>query len=446
MTVTPATAAALSQSRILRLWLPLAGTWLMVASEGPILAAVIARLPDPKPNLAAWGVALAVAMVVEAPVIMLLSAATALVHDRGSLLRLRRFTHGLNALLTATMLLLLVPSLFEFVSERLLGLPEDVGQRTHLTLLLLLPWPAAIGYRRFYQGILIRRGLTRLVAYGTVVRLSTMATIALLGASTGRLEGAAVGGLALSAGVVTEAAAARWMSWRCVNEVLRAGDRPLADDPTRSLAPLATFYWPLATTSFLGLGIQPLVTFFIGHGRAPLESLAVLPVVNALVFLPRSLAFALQEVGIALIGERQEGYPALRRFAVGLSVALGVAFLLVVWTPLAGLWFGPVSGLPAELAQLALLPVRILALLPVLTVIQSLQRAVMVHSRRTAPVTWATGLEVFVVALVLVVTILWLDLVGAVAAAVALMVGRLAANLALAVPTRQALETKRSRA
>ena len=440
MTVTPVAAAALSQSRILRLWLPLAGTWLMIASEGPILAAVIARLPDPTPNLAAYGVALAVAMVVEAPVIMLLSAATALVHDRGSLLRLRRFTHGLNALLSASMLLLLVPPVFGFVSERMLGLPADVGQRTHLTLLLLLPWPAAIGYRRFYQGILIRRGLTRLVAYGTVLRLSTMAATALLAATSGRLEGAAVGGLALSAGVVAEAAAARWMSWRSVSDLLRAGDRPLADDPTRALAHLATFYWPLATTSFLGLGIQPLVTFFIGHGRAPLESLAVLPVVNALVFLPRSLAFALQEVGIALIGERQEGYPALRRFAAGLSVALGVAFLLVVWTPLAGLWFGPVSGLPTELARLALLPARILALLPVLTVIQSLQRAVMVHARRTAPVTWATGVEVFVVALVLVVTILWLDLVGAVAAAVALMVGRLAANLALAAPTRRALE------
>ena len=439
MPAPPAHATELSQGRILRFWLPLAGTWLMIASEGPLLAAVIARLPDPMPNLAAWGVALAVAMVVEAPVIMLLSAATALVHDRGSLLRLRRFTHGLNALLTAVMALLLVPSLFELLAGRLLGLPEDVAQRTSVALLLLLPWPAAIGYRRFYQGVLIRRGLTRRVTYGTVVRLSTMAATGLLAASTGRLEGAAVGGLALSAGVVAEAAAARLMSWRAVTELLGAGDRPLPDDPTRALGPLATFYWPLATTSFLGLGIQPLVTFFIGHGRAPVESLAVLPVINALVFLPRSLAFALQEVGIALIGERQEGYPALRRFATTLSVALGAAFLVVVWTPLAGLWFGPVSGLSAELARLALLPARILALLPVLTVIQSLQRAVMVHSRRTAPVTWATAVEVLVVTLGLAVAILWLDLVGAVAAAVALMVGRLAANLTLAAPTRRAL-------
>ena len=51
----------LSYRRILLFWLPLAGTWLMMAIEGPYLAAIIARLPDPTVNLAAFGGGLSIA-------------------------------------------------------------------------------------------------------------------------------------------------------------------------------------------------------------------------------------------------------------------------------------------------------------------------------------------------------------------------------------------------
>ena len=54
----------------------------MMASEGPFLAAIIARLPDPEFNLGAYGVTFALAILIEAPVIMLMSAATSIVKDR----------------------------------------------------------------------------------------------------------------------------------------------------------------------------------------------------------------------------------------------------------------------------------------------------------------------------------------------------------------------------
>ena len=57
---------------------------------------------------------------------------------------------------------------FRFVTDRLIGLPADIANLTHLATSYLLFWPAAIGYRRFYQGILVRHRLTRRVAYGTV--------------------------------------------------------------------------------------------------------------------------------------------------------------------------------------------------------------------------------------------------------------------------------------
>lgn len=75
-----------SPRRILAFWFPLAATWLMMAVEGPYVAAIIARLADPTLNLAAYGVAFSFAFIAEAPIIMVMTASNALVRDRASYL------------------------------------------------------------------------------------------------------------------------------------------------------------------------------------------------------------------------------------------------------------------------------------------------------------------------------------------------------------------------
>ena len=67
----------LTQKTILAFWIPLAATWLMMSLEGPYLSALIARLAEPKFNLAAYGIAFSLALIIEAPVIMMMSASTA---------------------------------------------------------------------------------------------------------------------------------------------------------------------------------------------------------------------------------------------------------------------------------------------------------------------------------------------------------------------------------
>jgi len=426
----------LTLRRIGSYWLPLAATWLMMSVEGPLLAASIARMAEPKLNLAAYGVAFSLGLIVEAPIIMMLSASTALVRDWASFRSLRRFAWLLNLAVTGAMGLLLAPPVFQWVASGLIGLPPEVVWRTQIAVLLLLPWPAAIGYRRFYQGILIRHGQPRRVALGTVLRLLTMGSTAGVLFVWGGLEGAWLGAVSLSAGVIVEGAASRIMA-RSVVARLRSGDIAEPGAGPLSWRFMATFYWPLAMTSLLALGVHPLTTFFIGHSRLALESLAVMPVVLSLLFVFRSFGLAYQEVVIALIGERQAGLRELRRFAQLLGVAVLLGLGVIAWTPLAELWFGTVSGLSSELAQFALVPTRILVAIPALTVLLSWQRSLLVHSRHTSPVTWATALEVLVAVLVLAVSIHLFDAAGAVAAAVALVVGRVAANLFLVPPLRR---------
>ncbi|MGZ5444699.1 MAG: hypothetical protein ACXW5U_15475 [Thermoanaerobaculia bacterium] len=409
----------LRPTAIILFWLPLAATWLMMAVEGPYIAAIVARMPAAAHSLAAYGVATALAWLIESPIMMLLSAATALVHGRASYLALRRFAFLLNALVTAGMVLLALPPVFRFVGETLIGLPPEISRLAHLATIIMIPWPAAIGYRRFYQGILVKHHLTRRVAYGTVVRLATMSVTALL-AYGAKLPGAVLGACALLAGVVAEAAASRWMAHALVGELLTR-DEP-HEGSLLTMPDIARFYFPLALTSMLSMALGPLVTFGLGRGRAPIESLAVWPVVQGTAFIFRSGGIAFQEVGIALRGRE------VARTGIILGGLASLSLALLAFTPLEAVWFRRVSGLSEHLASFALLPIRILVLLPLLDFVLSVQRADWIVARRTRVVTIATAIEGAGLALLLFATIGQLSMVGATGGAIAMIAGRLAAN------------------
>jgi hypothetical protein len=418
--------------KVFVLWIPLAATWIMIALEGPFLAAVVARLAEPEFNLAAYGVAFSFAIIIEAPIIMMLSASTALVKDRESFLRLRNFTYFLNTVLTVFMVVLLTTPAFDFVAVRMIRLPEPVAVLTYKSLLVLLPWPGAIGYRRFYQGLFIRYDMSRRVAYGTVVRLATMSATALVLYNFSNLEGAVVGASALSVGVLAEAIASRLMVGGIVRRVRSV--EPAKDEEPLTYGRIASFYIPLALTSTISLAVHPMITFFMGQSRLALESLVVFPVLNSLTFIFRSMGLSFQEVAIALLGEQSQNYPRLRNFAMTLGLASTFGLGLIAFTPLSFFWFHSVSGLSLELSDFARLPVQILTPLAFLSVLLSFQRSILVNGRTTKPITWTSIIEVAGIAVVLFVTIKLLGMVGVVAAAIAILLGRVAGNLYLVPP------------
>lgn len=406
-----------------------------MASEGPFLAAIIARLPDPTFNLAAHGVTFALAILIEAPVIMLMSAATSVVKDRVSFLKLRNFSRALCLGTTALLLVVLIPGVYDVLIDDLMGVPQQVADLTYGALWFMIPWPAAIGYRRFLQGVLIRSGRTGLVAYGTIIRLVAMVIAALVGFFVLQIPGAWVGALSLATGVTVEAVAARVMAAPTVRSIL-AGE---IDGPTPrdiSYLEIARFYYPLALTSLIGLTVQPLLTFFMGRSVAPVESLAVFPVVHSLSFFFRSFGLAYQDTAIALMGERFEHFPELTRFGVALGTVTTAGLALVAFTPLSDVYLVGISGLTRELADFALTPVRVIVLLPAMSVLLSMQRAIMVERRTTQHITVASATEVVTVAVAFTIFGFGLDLVGATAAFTAFLMGRAAANLYLAFACR----------
>jgi hypothetical protein len=231
---------------------------------------------------------------------------------------------------------------------------------------------------------------------------------------------------------VLEVLATRWLARLAIAESLRE-EEVHATMP--SYAALGRFYLPLAMTPLIGLSVHPVVTFFLGHGHRPLESLAIMPVLYSLTFVFRALGLSFPEVAIATLKDGEKNRTAVRRFAIYLGIGLGGGLSLIAFTPLNVFWYATVSGLPVALVQMAIPPLQIMALFPALTVAIGYQRAILINNGVTLPVTFATAIEAAGIFIVLAVFVLYSAVPGITAAALAYLSGRLLALLYLCWPT-----------
>jgi hypothetical protein len=434
--------APLSMRHIVRTWWPLAVSWLLIAVESPLLSAVVARLAEPEINLAAYGgIVWPMALIIESPIIMLLSASTALSRDWDSYLRLRRFMMRTSALLTALHVLIAFTPLYYTVAVKLLGAPAEIIEPAHLGLMILIPWTWSIAYRRFNQGVLIRFGHSRAIALGTLVRLSADVLVLAAGYWIGTIPGIAVAASALAAGVVSEA----------IYAGLRV--RPVLRDQLRQATPVEQpltfgtfleFYLPLAMTSLLNLLTDPLGSAAISRMPNALESLAVYSIVSGFVFLLRSLGFAYNEVVIALLDEPQAARN-LHRFMAFLTVLTTAAMLIIAATPLATVWFGRVSALSPRLVTLARRGLWITLLMPGLNALQSWYQGTIVHSRRTRGITEAVAISLLTSSAILWAGVARGQTTGLYVGLAALGAGRLAQTIWLWLRSRPAMRAAQAR-
>ncbi len=409
MTIADLSQTPLPLRRVAQTWWPLAASWVLMGAELPALAAVIARLPNPEINLAAYGgVVFPLALIIEAPIIMLLAASTALCKDSASYLLVRRFMMRSGALLTALHVLIAFTPLYYVVVEGIIGVPPQIVEPARVGLMIMTPWTWAIAYRRFHQGVLIRFGHSRAVGLGTVLRLCADGIVLAIGYLIGTIPGIVVGTGAVIAGVLVEAVYVGLVVQPVLRDQLRPAD-PVK--PPLTFRAFLDFYIPLAMTSFLVLLVQPIGAAALSRMPQALASLAVWPVVSGLIFMLRSLGIAYNEVVVALLDEPQSA-SSLRRFAALLTVFTTLLLVIIAATPLANFWFGRVSGLSPALVVLAHTGLWLALLLPGFNVLQSWYQGALVHSRSTRGVTEAMGIFLLVTSTALWVGVVWGDMTG----------------------------------
>jgi hypothetical protein len=366
--------------------------------ELPALSAIVARLPQPEINLAAYGgIVFPLALIIESPIIMLLAASTALSKDWPSYRLVRSYMIWASAALTTLHILVAFTPLYYFVVEDLIAAPPEIVAPARTGLMIMLPWTWAIAYRRFNQGMLIRAGHSNVVSVGTAIRLASNLIVLFTGYLLGSIAGIVVATTAVAVGVTIEALYVGIRSQPVIRTELIY--QPLVQPPLTYKAFFA-FYIPLALTSLLSLVIQPIGSAAISRMPQAIESLAVWPVVTGIVFLMRGMGIAFNEVVVTLLDSPQS-FQRLRKFTILLAAGTSAIILLINLTPLSEIWFIRISALSPSLADLASKGMWIAVLLPGLSALQSWYQGAILNHGNTRGISEAVVIFIFSISLVL---------------------------------------------
>lgn len=350
----------LTPRTMLRFFLPLSLSDVIMILSGPILTIGLARLAAPETSLAAYSVAQNVAILLESPIIMLLHASTALTRYRRLYRPLWKFMIAANLTITAAYLAVAFTPVYYWLFRDVLGQPAAVVAAARPAFQLMLLWPAAIGWRRFYQGVLINRRQSDRIALAGFARLGSLAVVTYIGVVL-RAPGAALAGLALVVSVMVEAVAVTLFARPFLpaqsdprqqeQEEPDAGEQPPAWVP-RTVRQIALWYWPLAMTQVLVWAVRPFINGGIARSVSPEIGLAAWPVAWATISMVANSVRAVQQLTLSLLNGRRE-YLMLRRFVWAVGLAASGILALLAFTPLGVGYMEWVLGLRGELGELA---------------------------------------------------------------------------------------------
>ena len=363
---------------IIKFWTPLALMWIVMALEMPVINSFVARMSSPKENLAIFGIIFSVALIIEGPIIQMLSAATAIATHYNNYRKLLSFMHAAAVILTLIHVICAIPPVFRFIASNLLHIDPHLIPAACKAFTLMIPWTAAIGYRRMWQGVLIQNGRTVSVTLSMILRMLVTCSVVIAGFYTDILPGASIAAASLTIGVIAGAFFAGIFARKTIVSMKEAKTYKKAISYKR----LLIFYLPLALTSFITMANRPVLTAGIGRAMDPLESLAIWPVIISFMFLFQGFPLSFQEAAISLLGNR-ENIPKCKKFVTALAFFTFAFYAAVIFSPLKNIILSNLMGLKQELISIAVKPLLILMLLPAATGLIAWLRAVNIKNGTT---------------------------------------------------------------
>ncbi len=367
-------------NKALDIFWPLAISWLFMSLDTPIISAVIGRMNNPEICLAAHGgIVVPIALVIEAPIIAMLSASIALCKDWLNYRKMYRFMMTTCAGLTVIHVLISLTPLFSLVVRDLMGTPAELLPYARIGLIIVIPWTWSIGFRRFYQGILIRCGYSKQVTIGSMVRVLSLMIVLVLGyVFKDYVSGALVGAAALSAGVIAEAIYAGVKGIPVAKHFLDHDSKVSIISNTE----LASFYIPLVITQIINFGWVFIGSAAMNRMITPIASLAVWPIMSGSLNILRSFGNACNEVTMTIL--LQPGYyRSVRKFTFLVAFGSLLVYALLILTPLKDFWFQTFSALNDELSVLARNALLLIFLIPFTNAFLNFYQAILMLNKKT---------------------------------------------------------------
>lgn len=398
-----------------RQFLPLSLSDVTMAFGDPMITTTLAHLPHARVNLAAVGVAKASAVFFESPIIMLLHASNALAPTAKSRQALWRFAIIVCSLLTLLVSVLALPWVFQVVGGKLLGVEPEIFETARTVLLLLMLWPLAIGWRRYYQGLLIYGGHAKSVARAGIGRLIVVAGV-LAGGLAADINGAVLAGVALITGVLAEALMVTVSAKRL--GATRPPEKTKSPSLPDNIPGVWRFYWPLASSMLVVWGGRALLIGVIARAEDSSLALAAWPAAWGFVLVIANATRMVQQV---VIRNREHTESRLLLwFALSVGLVCSAFLLTVGVTPIGHTIIAAFIGNDPALASSMLPVVLLCSAVPLFIALQNATQGFLIGEGRTQRINVATWIGTSVLLISAYIAVL-AGMPGATAAALAVL-------------------------
>jgi progressive ankylosis protein len=380
---------AVSSVRLGQLWrefIPLSLSDVLMAVGDPLVTTTLAHLPDTRTNLAGVGIAKALAIFFESPIIMLLHASTAVAANGKSRRALWRFMLLAGGSLSLLLGLLASPLIFSLVAVRFLGIPIALAATVQQVLLLMILWPLSIAWRRYFQGLLIYYGNSRAIAISSIARLVTMGLVLSIGVAL-KLSGAMLAGSALIIGVLVETCLITIVAYRCGATVAPPVTEASSALP-QDLGSMWRFYWPLANSMLVTWGGRALLVGAISRAVDAPIALAAWPAAWGLAIVIANSTRMLQQIIIKYQGRVAD--QVLLNFALSVGGFCSMLLLLISTTSIGELVIQGFIGNDRDLIDSIKPVLLICAGVPLLVALQNATQGFLVGAGNTGGVNLAT--------------------------------------------------------
>jgi Na+-driven multidrug efflux pump len=180
------------------------------------------------------------------------------------------------------------------------------------------------------------------------------------------------------------------------------GSLRLVSTEAPSQRALMTFFTPLLFVAFLPAVSTPLITATVARSPEADVSLAAFPLAMSVFTFVTLISGGVQPTSLSLLARGDEPY-GVRRFSVLVGFIAMIGGLLVAWVPaLSDLVVRDLLGADDRLAELTVVGLRIMSLLPPLMTVEQLYAAALLQTKQTRALVYVNawrllGLILFVV-------------------------------------------------
>lgn len=383
----------------------------------PVRNYAIASLPNGELNLASFGIAKSLANFFEAPIIMVLHASNALAQDSESSKKFLRFTLVFSLLLAGLFLCLSIPSIFEFVGTKIFNLSYEVSDTTRQIIYFIFLFPFIIGWRRYFQGLLIQQKKNNVVARASIVRLIFVIAIPLIGLKLS-WSGLACAISSLIGGLLAESF---YVTLYCLkSDSLHKEKTQQTEALPKTYGKIFKYYFPLGYSMMIIWGTRTLLVFLLSLAIDSKTSLILWPIIWGIVLVVSNGTRMVQQVYIS--SKESFSQEAIKTFCFSVALVFSLLFVMLIATSWGNRMLEISIGQLVIYLDLILNYLEYFLLFPAFTTLQNILQGELITRQKTK----AIGIAVVpshLLLLILAYVLIEMKISGIVSLAIALNIG-----------------------